>query len=146
KADPRRMLLIGRLTMITATVVGIIFASFALDILMMLVFVGALWGAIVFPVIASCFWGRITNKAFTTSVLVAMVLFCIARFELVPLQGLGGLFFELVASVGGAVIIGLMAFGFFGKRAGAVAAALTLVAMLILPPASCVITPCCWPL
>ena len=131
KADPRRMLLIGRLTMITATVVGIIFASFALDILMMLVFVGALWGAIVFPVIASCFWGRITNKAFTTSVLVAMVLFCIARFELVPLQGLGGLFFELVASVGGAVIIGLMAFGFFGKRAGAVAAALTLVAMLI---------------
>src|SRR5690554_4477413 len=131
KADPRRMLLIGRLTMITATVVGIIFASFALDILMMLVFVGALWGAIVFPVIASCFWGRITNKAFTTSVLVAMVLFCIARFELVPLQGLGGLFFELVASVGGAVIIGLMAFGFFGRRAGAVAAVLTLIAMLI---------------
>jgi len=131
KADPRRMLLIGRLTMIIATVVGIIFASFALDILVMLVFVGALWGAIVFPVIASCFWGRITNKAFTTSVLVAMALFCIARFELVPLHGLGGLFFELVASVGGAVIIGLMAFGFFGKRAGAVAAALTLVAMLI---------------
>ena len=131
KADPRRMLLIGRLTMIIATVVGIIFASFALDILMMLVFVGALWGAIVFPVIASCFWSRITNKAFTTSVLVAMVLFCTARFELVPLNGLGGLFFELVASVGGAVIIGLMAFGFFGKRAGAVAAALTLVAMLI---------------
>ena len=131
KADPRRMLLIGRLTMIIATVVGIIFASFALDILMMLVFVGALWGAIVFPVIASCFWSRITNKAFTTSVLVAMVLFCTARFELVSLNGLGGLFFELVASVGGAVIIGLMAFGFFGKRAGAVAAALTLVAMLI---------------
>ena len=41
--DPKRMLLIGRVTMIVATMVGIIFASFALDILVMLVFVGALW-------------------------------------------------------------------------------------------------------
>ena len=131
KADPERMLLIGRLTMIVATMVGIVFASFALDILVMLVFVGALWGAIVFPVIASCFWDRVTNRAFTTSVLVAMALFCIARFELVPLTGLGGLFFELVASVGGAVIIGLMVFGFCGKRLGMLAAALTLIAMLL---------------
>lgn len=131
EADPRRMLLIGRLTMIVATMVGIVFASFALDILVMLVFVGALWGAIVFPVIASCFWDRVTNKAFTTSVLVAMALFCTARFELLPLSGLIGLFFEIIASFGGAVIIGLMAFGFLGKRAGAVAAALALVAMLI---------------
>src|SRR5690554_2513350 len=57
-ADPVRMLLFGRVTMIVATMVGIIFASFALDILVMLVFVGALWGAIVFPVIASVFWDR----------------------------------------------------------------------------------------
>src|SRR5690554_7660298 len=57
--DPKRMLLIGRVTMIVATMVGIIFASFALDILVMLVFVGALWGAIVFPVIASVFWDKV---------------------------------------------------------------------------------------
>ncbi len=97
----------------------------------MLVFVGALWGAIVFPVIASCFWSRVTNQAFTTSVLVAMVLFCVARFELVDLAGPGGLFFELLASIGGGVIIGLMVFGFLGRTAGFVAGALALVAMLV---------------
>ena len=36
--------------------VGVIFASLKLDILVMLVFVGALWGAIVFPVIVSFYW------------------------------------------------------------------------------------------
>lgn len=132
KADPTRMLLIGRLTMIVATVVGIIFASFSLDILVMLVFVGALWGAIVFPVIASCFWNRVTNAAFTTSVVVAMLLFCIARFELVPLGGAAGLFFELLACIGGGVIIGLMAFGFFGRTVGAIAGILAFIAMLVL--------------
>lgn len=131
KADPKRMLLVGRLTMIIATMLGVVFASFALDILVMLVFVGALWGAIVFPVIASCFWNRVTNQAFTTSVLVAMVLFCVARFELVPLDGGSGLFFELLASVGGGVIIGLMVFGFLGRAAGFIAGLLALVAMLV---------------
>lgn len=131
QANPKRMLLIGRLTMIVATVLGIVFASFSLDILVMLVFVGALWGAIVFPVIASCFWDRITNTAFTAAVLAAMALFCVARFELIPLTGAGGLFFELLASVGGGVIIGLMVFGFFGRIAGMAAGVLALIAMLI---------------
>lgn len=131
KANPKRMLFIGRLTMIVATAIGIVFASFSLDILVMLVFVGALWGAIVFPVIASCFWDRVTNTAFTASVLAAMLLFCLARFELVPLTGLSGLFFELLASIGGGVIIGLMVFGFLGRTAGFIAAVLALIAMLI---------------
>ncbi|WP_286974468.1 sodium:solute symporter family protein [Pseudomonas sp.] len=131
RADPKRMLLVGRLTMIVATIIGIVFASFSLDILVMLVFVGALWGAIVFPVIASCFWNRVTNAAFTTSVLVAMVLFCAARFELISLAGPGGLFFELLACIGGGVIIGLMVFGFLGQAAGFIAGILTLVASLI---------------
>ncbi|AZV31520.1 sodium:solute symporter family protein [Cobetia sp. ICG0124] len=131
KADPRRMLLVGRLTMIIATVLGIVFASFSLDILVMLVFVGALWGAIVFPVIASCFWDRITNLAFTSSVLVAMVVFCMARFEWVPLEGISGLIFELLASIGGGVIIGLMVFGFLGRIAGLVAGVLAMLAMVI---------------
>ncbi|GHB01175.1 sodium:solute symporter family protein [Modicisalibacter luteus] len=132
KADPARMLLIGRLTMIVATVAGIVFASFSLDILVMLVFVGALWGAIVFPVIASCFWSRVTNSAFTTSVIVAMLLFCVARFELITMTGAAGLIFELLASLGGGVIIGLMAFGFLGRTVGAVAGTLAFIAMLIL--------------
>jgi len=131
KPDPKRMLFIGRLTMIIATVLGIVFASFSLDILVMLVFVGALWGAIVFPVIASCFWNRVTNTAFTTSVIVAMVMFCLARFELVPLTGMSGLFFELLASIGGGVIIGLMVFGFLGRILGIIAAVAAMIAMLI---------------
>tara|TARA_R110001606_G_scaffold74778_10_gene173349 strand:- start:6414 stop:8060 length:1647 start_codon:yes stop_codon:yes gene_type:complete len=131
KADPKRMLLVGRVTMIVATAVGIVFASFSLDILVMLVFVGALWGAIVFPVIASCYWNRVTNKAFTVSVLVSMAMFCLARFELVPLTGAGGLLFELLASVGGGVIIGLMTFGFLGRTVGFAAGIIAMLAMFV---------------
>lgn len=129
-ADPRRMLLIGRVTMIVATMVGIVLASFALDILTMLVFVGALWGAIVFPVIASMYWGRVTNRAFTWSVLIALVLFCLVRFELLPMDGAMALVFESVASLGAAVVIGLMAFAFTGLRPALVVAALVLAVAL----------------
>ncbi|WP_228141569.1 sodium:solute symporter family protein [Marinobacter sp. X15-166B] len=130
RVNPKMMMLIGRGTMIVATVTGIVFASFSLDILVMLVFVGALWGAIVFPVIASCYWDRITNAAFTWSVIAALVMFCIARFELVEMTGATALLFEWLASVGGAVVIGLMVFGFLGRRAGMVAAAIAFVAMI----------------
>ncbi|WMC09336.1 sodium:solute symporter family protein [Oceanimonas pelagia] len=130
KADPKRMLFIGRLTMIVATMLGIVFASFSLDILVMLVFVGALWGAIVFPVIASCFWNRVTNRAFTSSVIVALLMFCVARFELLPMTGAVALAFELLASLGGGVVIGLMAFGFFGRHVGFIAGILAGLALM----------------
>ncbi|WP_298449021.1 sodium:solute symporter family protein [uncultured Marinobacter sp.] len=129
--NPKTMLLIGRSTMIVATVAGLIFASFSLDILVMLVFVGALWGAIVFPVIISCYWDRVTNAAFTWSVVVAMALFCIARFELLEMTGATVLFFEILASVGGAVVFGLMAFGFFGRVVGLIVGAVSGVILLI---------------
>lgn len=118
KPNAKKMLFIGRLTMVTATAIGVTLASFALDILVMLVFVGALWGAIVFPVIASCFWNRVTDKAFTSSVVAALVMFCAVRFSLVPMTGAFAVLFELMASVGGGVVIGLMAFGFVGRLAG----------------------------
>lgn len=120
KADPNKMLLIGRATMIIATMLGIVFASFALDILVMLVFVGALWGAIVFPVIASVFWDRVTNAAFTWSVVIAMLMFCLVRFELLPMVGFIAYFFEAISAVGVAIVIGLMAFAFLGVRLGVV--------------------------
>lgn len=125
KPDPTRMLFIGRLTMIVATLIGVILASFSMDILIMLIFVGALWGAIVFPVIASCFWSRVTNTAFTSAVIAGLVMFCIARFELLPMVGLTAGLFELLASVGGGVVLGLMAFGFCGRRAGLIVGALS---------------------
>ncbi|MFH7587171.1 sodium:solute symporter family protein [Oceanimonas smirnovii] len=130
KADPKRMLFIGRLTMIVATMLGIVLASFSLDILVMLVFVGALWGAIVFPVIASCFWSRVTNRAFTSSVIVALIMFCVARFEWVEMTGAVAVLFELLASIGGGVVIGLMAFGFFGRHAGFVAGIIAGMALM----------------
>lgn len=130
KACPKRMLLIGRLTMVAATMIGIILASFSLDILVMLVFVGALWGAIVFPVIASCFWDRVTNKAFTSAVIAGLIMFCTARFELLPMTGIIAVLFELLASVGGGVVIGLMAFGFLGKRIGMLAGILAGLALM----------------
>ena len=129
--NPKTMMLVGRGTMIVATAAGLIFASFKLDILVMLVFVGALWGAIVFPVIASVFWDRVTNTAFTSAVIVGLILFCVARFELLPISGMTALFFEILASVGAAVVIGLMVFGFLGRKIGLAAAALTLLLMLV---------------
>ena len=128
---PKTMMLVGRGTMIVATAAGLVFASFKLDILVMLVFVGALWGAVVFPVIASVYWNRVTNTAFTAAVLVGLLFFCIARFELIPIVGITALFFEVMASVGGAVVIGLMVFGFLGRKIGMGAAAIALVFMLV---------------
>lgn len=116
KPNPQRMLWWGRMTMIVATMIGVIFASLRLDILVMLVFVGALWGAIVFPVIVSFYWEKVTNRAFTTSVIAAVTLFTLVRFELLPLDGVIGIFFEIAASVGAGVVLGLMTFAFFPRQ------------------------------
>ena len=130
KPNPRTMVWIGRMTMIVATALGVCFAYLRLDILSMLVFVGALWGAIVFPVIISLYWNRVTNLAFTSAVLAAFGAFLLTRFGLMPLTGGLGLAAEVIASVGAGVVIGLMAFGLLGKRAGLllglIAAVLTL--------------------
>lgn len=115
KPNPQRMLWWGRFTMIIATMMGVVFASLRLDILVMLVFVGALWGAIVFPVIVSFYWEKVTNRAFTTAVISAVVLFTMVRFELVPLTGAIGVFFEVAAAIGGGVVAGLMTFAFFPR-------------------------------
>ncbi len=116
KVDPRRMLLVGRITMVVATALAIAFASMRLNILDLLVFVGALWGALVFPVIASFYWGKVTNRAFTTSVLVALAVFIPVRFGWFSVDGAVGWLVDVVAIVGVGVIAGLMAFGFFGLK------------------------------
>ena len=129
RPDPKFMLLVGRLTMIVATMIGIIFASLRLDILIVLVFVGALWGAIVFPVITSFYWDRVNNRAFCWSVAVAVTLFCLTRFELIPLAGVTGFALEAIALVGTGVVTGLMAFGFFGRRAAFFVGTVTIVGL-----------------
>lgn len=116
KANPRTMVLIGRITMIVAMVAGLGFAGSQLNILDLLVFVGALWGALVFPVIASFYWNRVTNLAFSVSVVVALAAFLPVRFEWIPLEGPLGLVSDVLATIGIGVVLGLMAFGFFGKR------------------------------
>src|SRR5690554_2566676 len=97
KPNPKTMVWVGRLTMIVATALGVCFAYLKLDILSALVFVGALWGAIVFPVIVSLYWNRVTNLAFTTSVVAAFVAFLLTRFGLVSMTGAVGLGFEVLA-------------------------------------------------
>src|SRR5690554_5540612 len=77
--DPLKMLWVGRLTMVVAALLGVVFASLKLDILSMLIFVGALWGSIVFPVIVSLYWNRVTNAAFTTSVAMSFIFFSVVR-------------------------------------------------------------------
>src|SRR5690554_4262348 len=128
--DPLKMLWVGRLTMVVAALLGVVFASLKLDILSMLIFVGALWGSIVFPVIVSLYCNRVTNAAFTTSVAVSFVLFLVVRFDLLPIEGAIAMFFELFAAVGGGVVLGLMAFGFFGRMAGLIIGLITAVVLV----------------
>ena len=118
--DPKKMLFIGRMTMIVATMLGIVIATLKFDILSMLIFVGALWGSIVFPVIVSLYWDKVNARAFNWSVGLAFFSFLIVRFEWLPIQGLIALGFELVATLGIGVVLGLMPFGFFGKKVGLV--------------------------
>ena len=115
KPNTKTMLMLGRATMIGATMLGVVLASFKFDILVMLVFVGALWGALVFPFIASFYWSRVTNRAFTASVILGALMFTVVRFELIPIVGLTASFFEVCAGVGAGVVLGLMTFGFFGR-------------------------------
>ncbi len=114
--NPRTMLLIGRITMIVATAAALVFANMRFNILDLLVFVGALWGALVFPVIASFYWKKVTNSAFTVSVLVALAVFLPTRFGFIPDTGLLPILIEALAVVGVGVVLGLMVFGFIGLR------------------------------
>ena len=116
--NPKTMLLIGRTTMIVATVAAVSFAALRLNILDLLVFVGALWGCLVFPVIASFYWSKVTNQAFTVSVLAALAAFLPVRFGWLPESGAVDLVVELLGVVGIAAVLGLMLFGFFGPKVG----------------------------
>lgn len=118
--DPKKMLFIGRMTMIVATMLGILIATLKFDILAMLIFVGALWGAIVFPVIVSLYWDKVNARAFNWSVGIAFFSFLVVRFEWLPIQGLIAYGFEFMATIGLGVVLGLMSFGFFGKKVGLV--------------------------
>lgn len=120
RPDPKKMLFIGRMTMIVATMLGILIATLKFDILSMLIFVGALWGSIVFPVIVSLYWDKVNARAFNWSVGLAFLSFLIVRFEWLPIQGMIALGFELIATLGIGVVLGLMTFGFFGKKVGMV--------------------------
>lgn len=115
-ANPKTMLLIGRITMVVATAAALVFASQQMNILDLLVFVGALWGALVFPVLASFYWDKVTNKAFTVSVIAALAVFIPVRFEWFEVSGVTGIALDVLSVIGIGVVLGLMAFGFFGLK------------------------------
>ena len=129
RANPKTMLLIGRVTMIVATAAALYFATARFNILDLLVFVGALWGCLVFPVIASFYWKKVTNAAFTVSVLAALAVFLPVRFGWIPVDGLWGIVVEALCVIGVGVVLGIMAFGFFGLTAAKIAGVLGAVAM-----------------
>jgi len=116
RANPQTMIWVGRITMIVATAAGLFFASSQFNILDLLVFVGALWGALVFPVISSFYWNRVTNLAFSAAVIAGLACFLPVRFEWIDLSGGIGIASDVLATIGIGVVLGLMAFGFFGRR------------------------------
>ena len=128
-ANPRFMLILGRVTMVVASALAVTFASLQLNILDLLVFVGALWGALVFPVIASFYWKKVTNTAFTLAVIAALAVFLPVRFSLLPMGGGIGVIVDVLAIVGVGVVLGLMAFGFFGLRPALIIGGIATVAV-----------------
>lgn len=130
-ANPRTMVWVGRITMLVATTVALYFASSQFNILDLLVFVGALWGTLVFPVIASFYWGKVTNVAFVSGVLAGMAVFLPVRFSWLPMDGALGIVVDILSVIGIGVVIGLMAFGFFGLRVALIAGS---VATLVSAP------------
>lgn len=129
-ANPKTMLMVGRITMIVATGAGLFFATARFNILDLLVFVGALWGCLVFPVIASFYWKKVTNMAFTVAVIASMVIFIPVRFDWIPPVGVWGLIVEALAIIGVGVVLGIMAFGFFGFKTSIWVASISVVALL----------------
>ena len=128
--NPKLMLLIGRITMIVATGLALYFATAKFNILDLLVFVGAMWGCLVFPVIASFYWKKVTNLAFSVSVIAALAIFLPVRFQLIPITGAWALVVELLAIIGVGVVLGIMAFGFFGKRVALIVGVVATLAVL----------------
>jgi len=129
-ANPRLLLLVGRTTMITATLAALFFASSKFNILELLVLVGAIWGALVFPVIASFYWDKVTNKAFSVSVIAALAAFFPVRFGWIALEGATAFATDLLAVIGVGVIAGLMIFGFLGRTAGIAAGLIASIVVL----------------
>ncbi|MDN3270981.1 hypothetical protein [Streptomyces sp. MA15] len=117
RANPRTMLPVGRITMVVATAAAVAFAGLQLNILGLLVFVGALRGALVFPVPAGFCWDKVSGRAFTTSVLAALAVFLPVRFSWIPVDGLFGVVVDVLSVLGIGVVLGLMVFGFLGARA-----------------------------
>ena len=70
------------------------------------------------------------NRAFVASVLAAVALFTIVRFELLPITGAIAVFFEICAAIGGGVVLGLMAFGFLGRTVAIIVGTIAVVVML----------------
>ncbi|MFF2453927.1 sodium:proline symporter [Isoptericola sp. NPDC058082] len=128
RANPRTMVLIGRITMVVSIAAGLVFAGSKFNILDLLVFVGALWGALVFPVIASFYWDRVTNVAFSAAVVAGLACFLPVRFSWVDLSGGLGLASDVLSTLGIGIVLGLMAFGFFGKRVALVVGTVATVA------------------
>ncbi|WP_139347979.1 sodium:solute symporter family protein [Nocardia donostiensis] len=128
RANPRTMVLLGRITMIVAIAAALFFAGSQLNILDLLVFVGAMWGTLVFPVIASFYWNRVTNLAFSAAVVLGLAAFVPVRFSWIDLSGGLGIVSDVLATVGIGVVLGLMAFGFFGKRVALIVGTVATVA------------------
>lgn len=130
RVNAKTMLLVGRMTMVGATACGVALAFANFNILDLLVFVGGLWGALVFPVIMSFYWNRITSRAFIISVAVAVAFFLLTRFEMIPMFGVQAAVFELLSALGAATAVGLVVFGIIGRRGGLIAAAIMFLAMV----------------
>src|SRR5690625_5334561 len=89
-----------------------------------------MWGCLVFPVIASFYWKKVANAAFSVAVIAALLVFIPVRFSLLPTDGVIALGVEALAIIGIGVILGIMCFGFFGMRTAVIVGTVATVVMI----------------
>lgn len=128
----KTMLWFGRVAMVGAAVLAAVLATLQASILDALLTGASLYGAIVFPVIASMYWRRVSNVAFTAGVLTSMLCCVLINLEFMPIPvgAVHSYVFEVIAIVGAGVVVGLLAYPYFGRTVALVGGGITSVACL----------------
>lgn len=146
-SSDRRLLLVGRLSMLVVTAVAVGVALLRIDILTLILFYGMIRAASVFPVAASIVWDRVSNAGFTAGVVGGIAAGTAVRLWAVPgVDGtsalsrtvLLGLVATALAATGAATMAGALAFPFVGWRTaltlGGVVGVTVTLAQLFSPP------------
>lgn len=125
-----KMILVGRVTMIFFAAFAVILATLQVSILTAIMILGAIWGATVFPIVASLYWEKVNNLAFTLGLLSGLIISVLVNLGAINMSTIHGSIVIVIAIIGAGVVIALLAFPYLGKAIAVVLGVITVVGML----------------